>query len=87
MIVIKKLLFNIENIYFFGYIGSIELYECVRLYRRIGDPSWRLFRTLHLIVVTIPEKNIPTLGQKPLEHVPADVVIVDTGNYYRSRAG
>ena len=44
-------------------------------------------KDVNLIVVTNPEKNIPTLGQKPLEHVPADVVIVDTGNYYRSRAG
>lgn len=35
-----------------------------------------------LIIVTIPEKNIPVLGRSVFEHVPADVVIVDTGNYY-----
>ncbi|KFL91872.1 putative polyketide synthase [Acetobacter malorum] len=41
-----------------------------------------------LIVVTIPEKNIPVLGRSVFEHVPADVVIVDTGNYYpRERDG
>ncbi|MCE2563554.1 NADPH-dependent F420 reductase [Komagataeibacter sp. FNDCF1] len=41
-----------------------------------------------LIIVTIPEKNIPALGPKPFVHVPADVVIVDTGNYYpRERDG
>ncbi|GBQ78587.1 hypothetical protein AA14337_1204 [Acetobacter malorum DSM 14337] len=41
-----------------------------------------------LIIVTIPEKNIPVLGQSVFEHVPADVVIVDTGNYYpRERDG
>ncbi|MCP1249856.1 NADPH-dependent F420 reductase [Gluconobacter oxydans] len=45
-------------------------------------------KDVNLIVVTIPEKNIPTLGHKPFEHVPADVVIVDTGNYYpRERDG
>ncbi|KXV70869.1 NADP oxidoreductase [Acetobacter cerevisiae] len=41
-----------------------------------------------LIIVTIPEKNIPVLGRSVFEHVPADVVIVDTGNYYpRERDG
>lgn len=41
-----------------------------------------------LIIVTIPEKNIPVLGRFVFEHVPADVVIVDTGNYYpRERDG
>lgn len=41
-----------------------------------------------LIIVTIPEKNIPVLGRSAFEHVPADVVIVDTGNYYpRERDG
>lgn len=41
-----------------------------------------------LIIVTIPEKNIPVLGRSVFEHVPADVVIVDTGNYYpRERGG
>ncbi|MFT8806845.1 NADPH-dependent F420 reductase [Gluconobacter sp.] len=43
---------------------------------------------VNLIVVTIPEKNIPTLGHKLFEHVPADVVVIDTGNYYpRERDG
>ncbi|KXV15219.1 NADP oxidoreductase [Acetobacter malorum] len=41
-----------------------------------------------LIIVTIPEKNIPVLGRSVFEHVPPDVVIVDTGNYYpRERDG
>lgn len=41
-----------------------------------------------LIIVTIPEKNIPVLGRSVFEHVPAGIVIVDTGNYYpRERDG
>ncbi|UMM07823.1 NAD(P)-binding domain-containing protein [Gluconobacter frateurii] len=45
-------------------------------------------RDVNLIIVTIPEKNIPALGDRPFEHVPADVVVVDTGNYYpRERDG
>nr|WP_281700460.1 NAD(P)-binding domain-containing protein [Acetobacter malorum] len=41
-----------------------------------------------LIIVTIPEKNIPVLGRSVFEHVPSDVVIIDTGNYYpRERDG
>lgn len=41
-----------------------------------------------LIIVTIPEKNIPVLGRSVFAHIPADVVIVDTGNYYpRERDG
>lgn len=41
-----------------------------------------------LIIVTIPEKNISVLGRSVFEHVPSDVVIIDTGNYYpRERDG
>jgi len=35
----------------------------------------------HLVVVTIPEKNIPQLPPDLFAGVPADVVVVDTGNY------
>ena len=42
----------------------------------------------HVVVVTIPEKNIPTLPHDLFAGVPADVVLVDTGNYYpRQRDG
>ncbi|NHO32143.1 NAD(P)-binding domain-containing protein [Acetobacter fallax] len=45
-------------------------------------------KDVDLIVVTIPEKNIPALGKTPFEGVPSHVVIVDTGNYYpRERDG
>src|SRR5579884_2286851 len=41
-----------------------------------------------LVVVTIPEKNIPQLPPGLFAGVPADVVVVDTGNYYpRHRDG
>ncbi len=35
-----------------------------------------------LIVVTIPEKNIPSLPKDLFAKVPPDVPVVDTGNYY-----
>jgi 8-hydroxy-5-deazaflavin:NADPH oxidoreductase len=35
-----------------------------------------------VVIVTIPMKNIPLLPPDLFEGVPADVVVVDTGNYY-----
>jgi len=41
-----------------------------------------------LVVVTIPEKNIPQLPKDLFSGVPDDVVVIDTGNYYpRQRDG
>lgn len=41
-----------------------------------------------LIVVTIPEKNIPKLPKDLFDRVPSGVVVIDTGNYYpRQRDG
>ncbi len=41
-----------------------------------------------VVVVTIPEKNIPELPADLFAGVPAEVVVVDTGNYYpRQRDG
>ena len=39
-------------------------------------------RSGELVVVTIPEKNIPSLPRGLFAGVPDSVVIVDTGNYY-----
>lgn len=39
-------------------------------------------RDVQLIVVTIPEKNVPDLPATLFAQVPADVIVVDTGNYY-----
>ena len=39
-------------------------------------------RARDLIVVTIPEKNVPLLPAGLFDDAPGDVVIVDTGNYY-----
>jgi hypothetical protein len=45
-------------------------------------------RTCDLVVVTIPESKIPDLPKDLFAGVPADVVVVDTGNYYpRERDG
>ena len=35
-----------------------------------------------LVIVTIPEKNVPSLPVGFLDGANADVVVVDTGNYY-----
>ncbi|MFY9663930.1 MAG: NAD(P)-binding domain-containing protein [Candidatus Cybelea sp.] len=39
-------------------------------------------RSGDVVVVTIPERNIPALPPKLFANVPASVVVVDTGNYY-----
>jgi predicted dinucleotide-binding enzyme len=45
-------------------------------------------RTGEVVIVTIPEKNIPALPRDLFAGVPAEVVVVDTGNYYpRQRDG
>jgi predicted dinucleotide-binding enzyme len=41
-----------------------------------------------LVIVTIPERNIPDLPRGLFEHVPVTTAVVDTGNYYpRHRDG
>ncbi len=40
-----------------------------------------------VVIVTIPEKSIPSLPADLFDGVPADVVVVDTGNYYPRRDG
>lgn len=35
-----------------------------------------------LVIVTIPEKNVPNLPEGFLDGANADVVVIDTGNYY-----
>jgi predicted dinucleotide-binding enzyme len=35
-----------------------------------------------VIIVTIPQKNIPDLPKSLFQHLPKDVVVIDTGNYY-----
>ena len=45
-------------------------------------------RGVDLVVVTIPEKNIPNLPARLFADTPDRVVVVDTGNYYpRQRDG
>lgn len=45
-------------------------------------------RAGQVVIVTIPEGKIPNLPKDLFEGVPADVVVVDTGNYYpRERDG
>src|SRR5436853_646576 len=40
-----------------------------------------------VVIVTIPEKNIPELPRDLFAGVPDSVVVVDTGNYYPQRDG
>jgi predicted dinucleotide-binding enzyme len=45
-------------------------------------------RGVDLIVVTIPQKNVPNLPRGLFADTPDRVVVVDTGNYYpRQRDG
>jgi predicted dinucleotide-binding enzyme len=44
-------------------------------------------RAGQVVIVTIPEKNIPRLPAGLFDGVPPDVVVVDTGNYYPQRDG
>ena len=39
-------------------------------------------RNGEIVIVTIPEKNIPDLPRDLFEGVPSEVVVIDTGNYY-----
>jgi 8-hydroxy-5-deazaflavin:NADPH oxidoreductase len=40
-----------------------------------------------VVIIAIPVKNVPLLPNHLFDSVPADVVIVDTGNYYPKRDG
>lgn len=40
-----------------------------------------------VVIVTIPEKNIPSLPRDLFASTPASTVVVDTGNYYPQRDG
>jgi len=40
-----------------------------------------------VVIIAIPVKNIPRLPARLFDGVPADVVVVDTGNYYPQRDG
>lgn len=44
-------------------------------------------RNRDVIIVTIPEKNIPALSRDLFAQAPASTVVVDTGNYYPRRDG
>ena len=44
-------------------------------------------RSGELVIVTIPEASVPDLPGDLFAGVPADVVVVDTGNYYPRRDG
>ncbi len=35
-----------------------------------------------LVIVTIPEKNVPQLSKDLFANAPADLIVIDTGNYY-----
>jgi predicted dinucleotide-binding enzyme len=44
-------------------------------------------RDKELVIVTIPEKNVPTLPKDLFARSTTDTVVVDTGNYYPQRDG
>ena len=44
-------------------------------------------RSGEIVVITIPERSVPALPRDLFTGVPADVVVIDTGNYYPARDG
>jgi predicted dinucleotide-binding enzyme len=44
-------------------------------------------RSGEIVVITIPERAVPELPRGLFAGVPADVVVIDTGNYYPTRDG
>ena len=44
-------------------------------------------RSGEIVVITIPERSVADLPRDLFTGVPADVVVIDTGNYYPSRDG
>ena len=44
-------------------------------------------RSGEIVVITIPERAVPDLPRDLFAGVPADVVVIDTGNYYPTRDG
>ena len=52
-----------------------------------GVPATEAVRGAELVVVTIPEKNVPDLPAGLLDGAAEGAVVVDTGNYYPQRDG
>ncbi len=47
-----------------------------------------VLRDREVVIVTIPEKNVPQLPKGLFLGIPAETIVVDTGNYYpRERDG
>src|SRR3954466_9745176 len=44
-------------------------------------------RSGEVVVITIPERAVPDLPRDLFAGVPAQIVVIDTGNYYPSRDG
>jgi 8-hydroxy-5-deazaflavin:NADPH oxidoreductase len=44
-------------------------------------------RSGEIVVITIPERSVPDLPRDLFAGVPAEVVVIDTGNYYPTRDG
>ena len=44
-------------------------------------------RSGEIVVITIPERSVADLPRDLFTGVPADVVVIDTGNYYPTRDG
>jgi predicted dinucleotide-binding enzyme len=44
-------------------------------------------RSGEIVIITIPERSVPDLPRNLFAGVPADVVVIDTGNYYPARDG
>jgi predicted dinucleotide-binding enzyme len=62
--------------------GPVSLKQFADETGAIASTVEEVVKNQHVIIVSIPQKNIPDLDKRLFVDLPADVVIIDTGNYY-----
>ncbi len=65
--------------------GPETLRELAAVFGATPATSTEAARSGEIVVVTIPERAVADLPKDLFAGVPADVVVIDTGNYYPSR--
>lgn len=71
-----------HNVFIANSRGPETLADLVRETGATPVTAYEAARRGEIVIVTIPEKNIPKLPRDLFKDVPEDVVVVDTGNYY-----
>jgi predicted dinucleotide-binding enzyme len=71
-----------HNVYVANSRGPETLSDLARVTGAMPVTPAEAARSGDIVIVTIPQKNIPKLPRDLFAGVPDDVVVVDTGNYY-----